>query len=172
MLGEIAAIQAERERLDERELGLIERARLAGATWTAIGQALGGASRQAAQQRHQRLVAALRSQRRRADLEYAADLAALRDTLADLERWIAVDRVWDRRFPRAALVRATVAIALEAQPGALFSLAVHVAADLAGADLADADRADADRAGSGELPAPARDALARCQRLIDVRPKS
>jgi hypothetical protein len=152
VLGEIAAVRAARERLDEHELGLVERARLAGATWTAIAEALGVASRQAAQQRHQRLVAALRSRRRHADLDYAAGLATLRDAVVDLERWIGVDRVWDRRFTRAALVRATVAAAVEAPPGALFALAVHVAADLAGA---------------GELPGPAREALARCQQIID-----
>jgi hypothetical protein len=158
VLGEIAAVRAARERLDERELGLIERARLAGATWTAIAKALGMASRQAAQQRHQRLTAALRSRRRRADLDYATDLTLLRDTLADLERWIAVDRVWDARFARAALARATIASALEAPPGALFALAVHVAADLAGAE--------------NKLPAPVRTALCRCQRIIDVSAKT
>ena len=105
VLGEIATVRAERERLDERELELIQRARLAGATWTAIAQALGMASRQAAQQRHQRLVAAQRSLRRRADLDYAPDLAVLRDALADLERWIAVDRAWDGRFARDTRLR-------------------------------------------------------------------
>ncbi|WP_018789199.1 hypothetical protein [Micromonospora sp. CNB394] len=155
VLDEIAAVRSARERLDEHELGLVERARLAGATWTAIAEALGVASRQAAQQRHQRLLAALRSRRHHADLDYAAELSTLRDALADLERWIRVDRVWDRRFTRAALVRATVAAAVEAPPGALFALAVHVADDLAHA---------------AELPAPAREALDRCQRIIDKRP--
>jgi hypothetical protein len=153
VLDQIAAVRVARERLDERELGLIERARWAGVTWTAIAQALGVASRQAAQQRHQRLAAALRSRRRRDDLDHAPDLAVLRDALTDIERWIVLDRDWNGRFRRAALVRATLAAALDAPPGALFALATHVAADLAGAGK--------------RLPAPVRMALDRCQRILD-----
>ncbi|WP_326555403.1 hypothetical protein [Micromonospora sp. NBC_01813] len=154
---ELAAVRVAREQLDERELGLIERARLAGQTWTAIAQVLGLSSRQAAQQRHQRLVSAMRSRRRRADLDYAAGLTQLRAALAELERWITVDRLWDGRFARAALVRATVSAALDAPPAGLFALAVHVTEDLA--------------ANTVELPAPARSALTSCQRIVDTRRK-
>jgi len=156
-LEQLAAVRAAREHLDERELGLIERARRTGATWTAIAQALGLTSRQAAQQRHQRLVSAMRSRRRRADHDYATELTRLRTALAELERWIAVDRLWDGRFPRAALVRATVAAALDAPPAGLFALAVHVAEDLATAEV--------------ELPAPAGHAASTCQRIIDEHMK-
>jgi hypothetical protein len=54
--------------------------------------------------------------------------------VGQLERWIDTDRRWDARFTRAALVRATVAAALQAPPGALYALAVHILADLTGAD--------------------------------------
>ena len=95
----------------------------------------------------------MRSRKRRADHDYANDLTRLRTALAELERWIAVDRLWDGRFPRAALVRSTVAAALDAPPAGLFALAVHVAEDLATADA--------------ELPPPAGHAASTCQQIID-----
>ena len=150
-LAELAQLQADRIRLDERELELIERARHAGATWTQIAAALGLASRQAAQQPQQRLVAAGRSRLRDLDLRYAPDIVALRSAVADLYRWIGTDRRWDSRFVRAALVRETAAMALDAEPGALYALAAHIAADLRGA-------------GPHRLPRPVRD----CQRAIDA----
>jgi len=129
-LAQLAEVRAARTRLDEQELELIERARYEGATWTQIAAVLGLTSRQAAQQRHQRLVAALRSRRRALDLGYAQSIARLRAAVADLHRWIGADRRWDSRFARAALVRATVTAALDAAPGSLYALASHVAADL------------------------------------------
>jgi hypothetical protein len=135
-LAELAGVQAARARLDERERELVDRARRAGATWTQIAAVLGLASRQAAQQRHQRLVLAARSRRHDLDLRYAPRIAAVRSAVTDLHRWIGADRRWDSRFVRAALVRATVAAALDAAPGALYALAAHIAADLAGAGRA------------------------------------
>jgi hypothetical protein len=134
-MAQLTEIQAARGRLDERELKLIDRARHQGATWTQIAAALGLASRQAAQQRHQRLAAAARSRRHDLDLAYAPRIATLRGAVAELQRWIDADRRWDSRFVRAALVRGTVMAAREAEPGSLYALAAHVAADLDGADL-------------------------------------
>ncbi|MEU4221906.1 hypothetical protein [Actinoplanes sp. NPDC026623] len=127
-LGEIGAARA---RLDERELELIDRARQAGATWVQVAAALGLASRQAAEQRRQRLVTAARSRRHDQDLRYAHSIVILRVAVDELHRAIAADRRWEGRFTRAALVRATVATALDAPPGGLFALAEQAAADLA-----------------------------------------
>jgi hypothetical protein len=134
-LARLSEISAARARLDEHELELIDRARQAGATWGQVAAALGLASRQAAEQRRQRLVAAARSRQHDRDLRYAHSIVTLRVAVDDLHRSIAADRRWDARFPRAALVRATVATALDAPPGGLFALAAQAAADLAAADL-------------------------------------
>ena len=75
----------------------------------------------------------------------------MRTAVADLYRWIGADRRWDTRFVRAALVRETAAVALDAEPGALYALAAHIAADLRDA-------------GPRRLPRPVRD----CQRIIDA----
>ncbi|MEU8612621.1 hypothetical protein AB0C29_31975, partial [Actinoplanes sp. NPDC048791] len=77
-LGHLAEIGAARAALDERELELIDRARQAGATWSQIAAALGLTSRQAAEQRRQRLVAAARSRRHEQDLRYAHSIVTLR----------------------------------------------------------------------------------------------
>jgi hypothetical protein len=130
---DLADIQLARARLDEQELQLIERARHHGAAWIQIATALGLASRQAAQQRHRRLVEATRARRYDLDLAYAPGIAALRTAIAELHRWIGADRRWDSRFVRAALVRSTVNSALDAAPGSLYALASHIAADLSGA---------------------------------------
>ena len=130
-LSQLADLRAARVRLDERELLLIERARHQGATWVQIAGALGLASRQAAEQRRQRLAAALQSRRIDADRPYGPTVAALRAAMAELHRWIELDRRWQARFPRAALVRDTIAVARDAPPGPLHALAGHVATDLA-----------------------------------------
>lgn len=132
-LADLAALRAE---LDERELALIDRARQQGSTWGQIARALGLASRQAAEQRRQRLATAARVRRLDADRRYAPPLARLRVAVTDLHRWIVHDRHWDSRFPRAALVRGTLAAALDAPAGSLHALAVHAAADLAEVDPA------------------------------------
>jgi hypothetical protein len=152
----LADIRAERARLDEREAELIDRARRQGATWTQIADTLGLASRQAAQQRHQRLIAAGRSRRHDRDLAYAPGIAALRAALLDLDRWLAADRRWETRFARAGLVRATTAAALDAAPGALYALAAHIAADLAGA-------------GSHRLPTPVRSVAAALDEALSTK---
>ncbi|WFE52406.1 hypothetical protein [Micromonospora sp. WMMD1155] len=130
-LARLADVRITRARLDEEELDLIDRARHGGATWAQIATALGLGSRQAAEQRRQRLVTARRSRRQRHDLDVSPQIVALRDAVADLGRWIAADRRWDTRFCRAALVRRTAEVALDATPGSLYALAVHLTTDLA-----------------------------------------
>ena len=126
----LAELADARERLDDRELTLIDRARAQGATWAQIAAALGLASRQAAEQRRQRLAGAAAIRRQRADRAYAPPIAEVRDAIARLDRWIRADRRWGQRFRRAELVRSTVAAALDAPPGPLHTLAGHIADDL------------------------------------------
>jgi len=145
-----------RAALDRRELDLIERARHCGATWAQIAAALGLASRQAAEQRRQRLRAAGRERLWADDARYAPAIAALRTAVAQVWRWIDADRHWGSRFPRAALVRETAAAALDAEPGALYALAQHLAAD-----LADAPRR--------RLPAPVGAAAAALDRALSTK---
>ncbi|WP_433384903.1 hypothetical protein [Micromonospora sp. KLBMP9576] len=146
-LSQLSDVTADRVRLDERELELIDRARHLGATWAQVAAALGLGSRQAAEQRRQRLAAARRSRRQELDLAYAPPIAAIRGAVLELQRWIDADRRWDARFRRAALVRRTVELALGADPGSLYALASLLAVDLADA-------------GGGRLPVPVR-AVAR-----------
>lgn len=129
-LAHLAEIPAARARLEERELELIDRARQAGATWSQVAAALGLTSRQAAEQRRQRLVAAARARRHDLDLRYAHSIVTLRAAVDDLHRGIAADRRWTTRFRRAGLVRTTIATALDAPPSGLFALAVQAADDL------------------------------------------
>ncbi len=150
-----SAIRTARERLDEQELELIDRARHDGATWTEIAESLGLGSRQAAEQRRHRLAALRWSRRKRLDLAYSARIAAIRETLLTLQQWIDADRRWDSRFRRAALVRSTSGIALDADPGALYELAGHIAVDLA-------------QARKRQLPPPARDAASALSTLLST----
>lgn len=130
-IAQLADVRNARVHLDERELELIDRARHAGATWAEIAVALGLGSRQAAEQRRQRLAAARRSRRQALDRRYSARIAALRAAVTDLQRWIDADRGWDARFPAASLMRGTAAHASDSAPGALYALARHLVADLA-----------------------------------------
>lgn len=134
-LDQLAAMAAARAAFDERELRLIDQARRDGATWAEIAGALGLASRQAAEQRRQRLAAAVTRaaamQRQEQDFRYGDDIAALRAATIALRRRIEADPRWDRRFLRAALVRETVATAAEAGPGPLFALVAQAMTDLA-----------------------------------------
>ncbi|CCH19524.1 hypothetical protein [Micromonospora lupini] len=132
-LAGLAEVRAARAQLDEREAELIDRARHAGATWAQVATALGLGSRQAAEQRRQRLTAARRARRHDLDRDYSAQIVAVRGAVAEMGRWITADRRWDSRFHRAALVRSTVDAALDAAPGSLYALAVHLRADLADA---------------------------------------
>jgi hypothetical protein len=127
----LAAIPAARARLDETELELIDQARRAGATWADIAAVLGLASRQAAEQRRLRLATSV-TRRRQEGLgdEHAPRIATLRAAAVELDRRIGADRRWDHRFPRAALVRLTLAAAPASPSGALFSLVSDVVADL------------------------------------------
>lgn len=146
-LDRLSEVAAARVRLDDRELDLIDRARHDGATWADVARALGLGSRQAAEQRRQRLVAARRARLARLDPGGSPELPVLRAAVTDLHRWIETDRAWDGRFARAALTRRTCALALDAPAGPLYALAAHLADDLAGAGR--------------RLPAPARDAARR-----------
>ena len=132
--GELEAIAAQRERLDERELALIDRIRREGATWGQVATALGLASRQAAEQRRQRLAVAvdraLRSRRREQDRRYGEPIEALREAVCELCAAIRADGRWGGRFVRAALVRDTLTLAEVAEPGPMFALAAQAAADL------------------------------------------
>src|SRR4051812_27400287 len=130
ILDQLAELGPARARLDERELELIDRARQAGATWGQVAGALGLASRQAAEQRRQRLAAAARSRLHTHDLRYAHSIVVLREAVSDLHRSIAADRRWPGRFTRAPLVRETVATAVDAPPGGLYALAEQAAGDL------------------------------------------
>jgi hypothetical protein len=130
VLDSLRALSAERARLDEAELALIDRARQGGSTWSDIAEALGLASRQAAEQRRLRLFTRVVRQQ---DLDVASppEIVALRAAVVDLDRRIGADRGWDRRFRRAALARKTLGAAAGADPGALFSLASDALSDLA-----------------------------------------
>jgi hypothetical protein len=140
----LAAVPAERARLDEAELVLVDQARRAGATWADIASALGLASRQAAEQRRLRLATSVARSR---DETYGPELAAVRAAAADLERRAGADRRWDARFTRAALVRLTLAAAPTAADGGLFSLVEAALSDLAAA--------------APTLPRPTREAVER-----------
>ncbi|MGV9214020.1 hypothetical protein ACTFTM_19365 [Micromonospora sp. RB23] len=129
-LAGLAGVRAARAQLDEREAELIDRARHDGATWAQIAAALGLGTRQAAEQRRQRLAAARRVRRQELDRGYSPQIVALRAAVAELGRWIAADRRWDSRFRRAALVRSTVDAALDADPGSLYALVLHLRTDL------------------------------------------
>lgn len=128
-LTDLRAIPSARARLDAEELDLIDRARRDGATWGEIAKALGLGSRQAAEQRRLRLVAAVRARPSTPD-EYGQSIADLREAALELHRRVGADRRWDRRFTRAVLVRETLAAVPGAAGGALFALAEAVIADL------------------------------------------
>jgi hypothetical protein len=134
-LSELREIPTRRALLDAAELELIDRARREGATWPEIAEALGLASRQAAEQRRLRLARAaeraLRPLRDELDQGYAQSVPGLRQSAVDLHRRIGADRRWDHRFTRAVLVRETLAAAPDAPAGALFDLVTAVLADLA-----------------------------------------
>jgi hypothetical protein len=132
-LAELERLRAARAALDVRELELIDRARRQGATWAQLAAALGVTSRQAAEQRRQRLSAAAHRAAKAQDSRYGHSIVQLRTAIDTLHTRIAADAIWDARFVRAALVRETVAAAVDATPSSLFALAAQAAADLAGA---------------------------------------
>jgi len=152
-LADLTSLQALRYDLDQRELDLIDRARHTGATWAQIATALGLTSRQAAEQRRQRLRSVAAARRHNHDLAYAQSLVAVRTAVLDLNRHIEADRTWDARFVRAALARRTLAIAADAAPGALFSLVAQALTDFR-------------LSGTTELPRPLRTALTALRRSL------
>jgi len=152
-LAELRAIPAARHELDAAELALIDRARRDGATWSEIAGALGLTSRQAAEQRRLRLVAAVRPVPHGLDQGYGDKIATLREAAAELHRRIGADRRWDGRFRRAALVRQTLAGAPEATAGGLYSLVAAAVGDL-------------DRAAGRPLPEPTRAAVDRLRAAL------
>jgi hypothetical protein len=134
-LAQLGDVPAARAALDERELALIDRARRAGATWGQVAAALGLTTRQAAEQRRQRLAAAASRAARSQDAGYGQSIVQLRGAVDGLQRSIAADPHWDMRFVRAALVQATIGMAVDAPPSSLFALAALAAADLAEAGV-------------------------------------
>ncbi|GAA2907544.1 hypothetical protein Acy02nite_11530 [Actinoplanes cyaneus] len=151
-LSELREIHARRARLDAEELALIDRARRDGATWPAIAAALGLASRQAAEQRRHRLARGAESEARprrsSIDAAYGDKPPLLREAALALHRRIGADRRWDGRFPRAALVRETLAATPDAPPGALYDLVGQALTDL-GVPLPATLRAAVDRLRAG-----------------------
>jgi hypothetical protein len=140
-LAALPVITALRRRLDRCELALIESARTAGASWTTVAQGLGLASRQAAEQRFLRLsgestrdARAARTARRgqrAVDGTHGPAIAELRAAVRMVLARVELDPSWDTRFRRAALCRASLAMAVDAAPGALFALSERALADLA-----------------------------------------
>lgn len=149
-LSKLREIPAERARLDQTELELIDRARRDGATWGEIAGALGLGSRQAAEQRRLRLATAVPPP---APLD-GYGLSALRQAALELHRRVGADRRWDRRFTRAVLVRETLSAVPGAAGGALFALAEAVTADLSDAVV--------------PLPAPTRAAVDRLRVALEA----
>jgi hypothetical protein len=84
-LTQLGSVRAARAALDERELTLIDRARRAGATWAQVAGALGVATRQAAEQRRQRLAAAASRTARSNDAGYGPSIVQLRSAVDALQ---------------------------------------------------------------------------------------
>ena len=141
VLAALGALGALRRDLDATERGLIERAREDGIAWTRIAEALGLASRQAAEQRFLRLGAPrgrdavdARSSRRRqqtVDGVYGQAIRDLRAAIRRARRLVGTDPEWARRHPRATLVRSSLEEAATAPPSAMFSLVEAALTDLA-----------------------------------------
>lgn len=140
VMAALAAVPALRTDLDRVERELIETARDLGVGWAAIAGALGLSTRQAAEQRWLRLrggasrdpgqVRAARRQQRIVDEASGERLVELRRAARELHRRIESDRGWDGRHSRAALARASLAAALDAPPGALYSLCHNAIGDI------------------------------------------
>jgi hypothetical protein len=138
-----------RNRLDQSERALIESARAGGTSWATIATTLGLASRQAAEQRFLRLTAATtaatrtprttrdiaparagRKRQRSADTHHGPQITTIRAATRTLLRRIQADDAWNTRFTRAPLARATLEMAADAAPGALFALSTSALDDL------------------------------------------
>lgn len=140
LLAALRRIAGLRRGLDEAERRLIEASRGRGVSWARIADALGLASRQAAEQRWLRLSGepgrdpgAVRRRRKRqhfVDASYGPAMPRLRAAVTALHRLLDRDPTWDDRHPRAGLARATLALAATADPRALFALALQAGTDL------------------------------------------
>ncbi|GIF71734.1 hypothetical protein [Asanoa siamensis] len=137
----LALLRTVRDRLDATERALIESARAGGTSWSRIATALGLRTRQAAEQRFLRLTdtggtravtptRAARHRQQSVDNLHGPAITALRAATRALLRRVEADDAWPTRFTRAALARHTIALAAEAPPGALFSLATSALDDL------------------------------------------
>ncbi|ROT33220.1 hypothetical protein EF879_08955 [Micromonospora sp. HM5-17] len=140
LLAALRRLVALKRHLDTAERRLIEASRDRGASWAQLADALGLASRQAAEQRWLRLsggrtrdpgpVRRARRSQRSVDLAYGEAIVDLRAAVTAVHRLLARDPDWDERHPRARLARATLALAVAADPRAVFALAVQAGADL------------------------------------------
>ncbi len=136
----LSDLKAVRVDLDRVERDLISTAREHSIGWTEIATALGLGSRQAAEQRWLRLQGAAtrdptevrRSHRaqRTVDARAGEELAALRRAAIQAYRLIEADHEWDHRHRRAALVRTSLAVAVSADPSALYALCDNASSDL------------------------------------------
>jgi hypothetical protein len=137
----LARLAHVRNDIDRVERELIGAARDRHVTWPDIATALGLGSRQAAEQRWLRLRGATsrdpgrvredQRAQRTVDAEHGEELAQLRAAAIEAHRRIEADHGWDDRHDRAALARATLAAAISAPPGALYSLCTNALDDLA-----------------------------------------
>lgn len=129
-----------RAHLDAVERQLIESARDRGNSWATIAEALGLASRQAAEQRLLRLsgernrdpgpTRQQRGRQRVVDKTFGEDLARLRPAISAAARQLAIRPGWTQSQPLATLALSTLSIAETAAPGALYSLATQALLDL------------------------------------------
>jgi len=138
VLAALSRVEDQRRALDETEHALIAAARAAGLGWAKIADALGLRSRQAAEQRFLRLgepaqrdPGQARARRRQHFVDDPA-LESVRTAAVAVLRQVERDPRWDARHPRAALARASLAMAVDAPGGALFALVQNALQDLAG----------------------------------------
>ncbi len=109
-------------------------------SWATIAEALGLASRQAAEQRLLRLsgernrdpgpTRQQRGRQRVVDKAFGEDLARLRPTISAAARQLAIRPGWTQSQPLATLALSTLLVAETAAPGALYSLAIQALSDL------------------------------------------
>jgi hypothetical protein len=119
-LAALADTAETRARLDASERRMVASARAGGATWAQVAAALGLQSRQAAEQRWQRLGGG-------ATPRLGVDVDRLRALMALLHNRLVRSTVDDAAV---RLARSTLDVAADAAPGALHDLAAHAVDDL------------------------------------------
>ncbi|MBF9128099.1 hypothetical protein I0C86_03695 [Plantactinospora sp. S1510] len=164
-LAALHLLGALRKSLDDAERQLLESARTQRASWAQIATSLGLGSRQAAEQRWLRLSGGVsrdpervrvdRKRQRSIDTPYGPEIGRLRATVLAVHRQLAADAGLENRHPRAGLARTTLALAVSAEPGALFTLAAQAVDDL---DTVPVER----------LPPPLPSALDRLRRAVSA----